>query len=190
MEKFIMDKTVQAIENHKNIIQSTSSTIASMGLSKVGQKTGGALVTPAVWVLNYADKGSIPDKLDAGLYGMGFLGSIASVAAISVGTVKAIVDDDIDTRLRDVQNTEDPKYQAFIQPCYRYAMNPPQINATTIASKGGTAWQHANGLWVYIMDAKGRLVHDFKPKKYIQIYRPKMPLTKSRSGNFLWESVK
>jgi hypothetical protein len=34
-----------------------------------------------------------------------------------------------------------------------------QSTSSTIASKGSTAWQHTNGLWIYIMDAKGRLVH-------------------------------
>ncbi len=56
-----MDRTAKVIENHKNLIVSTNSTIASIGLTKVGQKIGGVLVTPAVWVLNYSTEGSTPD---------------------------------------------------------------------------------------------------------------------------------
>jgi hypothetical protein len=185
-----MDKLAQSIENHKNMIQTNSSTIASIGLTKAGYKVGGVLVTPAVWVLNYSTQGSTPDGIDIGLYAMGFAGATASVAAIGVGVVKAAVDDDIDTKLREVIAGEDPKYRQFIKPCYRYAGLAPQINATTIASKGGTAWKHPNGLWVYITDIRGHLVNDYKPKTSVMTYRPNLPLKQGRNGRFLWGSGK
>lgn len=185
-----MDKTAKAIENHKNIIQSTSSTIASIGLTKAGHKIGGVLVTPAVWALNYSAQGSTPDKTDVALYATGFFGTLASAGAITTGLVKAAVDDEIDTKLREVQAGEEAKYRPFIKPCYRYAMNAPQINATTIASKGGTAWKHPNGLWVYITDIYGYLVNDFKPKKAVIVYRPVLPLKQGRNGRFLWSAGK
>lgn len=181
-----MDRTAKAIENHKNIIQSTSSTIASIGLAKTGQKIGGVLVTPAVWVLNYSTQGTTPDEIDAGLYAAGFFGVVASVGAITTGVVKAVVDDDIDTKLREIQAGEEAKYRPFIKACNRYGMNAPQINATTIASKGGTAWKHPNGLWVYITDINGHLVNNFKPKNAVMVYRPHLPLKQSRNGRFLW----
>ncbi len=181
-----MDNTAKAIENHKNIIVSTNSTIASIGLTKAGQKVAGVLVAPAVWALNYASSGSKPGEVDVGLYAMGLFGSIASVAAIVTGTMKAVVDDDIDRKLREVQASEDPRYAKFIKPCYRYGMMAPQINATTIASKGGTAWKHPNGVWVYITDIRGYLVHDFKPKTAVITYQPNNPLKKGNNGGFVW----
>ena len=185
-----MDKVVQAVENHKNMIQTNSSTIASIGLTKTGYKIGGILVTPAVWVLNYTAQGSNPDRVDIGLYAMGFFGATTSVAAIGTGVVKAAVDDRIDAKLREVRLNEDSKYRKFIKPCYRYASMAPQINATTIASKGGTAWKHPNGLWVYITDIKGYLVNDYKPKVSVVIYQPNIPLKQGRNGRFLWGARK
>jgi hypothetical protein len=185
-----MDRTAKAIENHKNLILTTNSTIASIGLTKAGLKIGGVIVTPAVWALNYTTEGAAPDGFDAGLYAMSFFGSIASVAAIGTGVMKAVVDDDIDRKLREVQAGEDPRYREFIKPCYRYGMMAPQINAATIASKGGTAWKHTNGLWVYITDVRGYLIHDHKPKKAVMTYRPKNPLKKASSGGFIWESIR
>ena len=185
-----MSKVAKTIENHKNIIQSTSSTVASIGLTQAGKKVAGILVTPAVWVLNYSAQGSKPDAIDVGLYATGFLGSIGSVAAISTGIIKAVVDDDVDNRLREVQNGEDPRYRVFIKSCSRYASMAPQINAMTIASKGGTAWKHTNGLWVYITDARGYLVNDYKPKSAIETFRPKHPLLKSPNGGLVWERIR
>ena len=181
-----MDKIAKAVEDHKNMIQTNSSTIASIGLTKAGHKVGGVLVTPAVWVLNYSTQGSTPDKVDVGLYATGFFGATASVAAIGVGIVKAAVDDDMDTRLREIQVGEDPKYRKFIKPCYRYGSMAPQINATNIAAKGGTAWKHPNGLWVYITDLRGHLVSDFKPNNFVIVYRPNIPLKQDRNHRFLW----
>lgn len=185
-----MDRTAKAIENHKNLIVTSNSTIASIGLTKTGQKIGGVLVTPAVWVLNYSTQGTTPDKVDAGLFAMGFFGSVASVAAIGTGVVKAVVDDDIDRKLGEVQASEDPKYRPFIKPCYRYGMMAPQINAMTIASKGGTAWKHTNGLWVYITDIRGFLVNDHSPKRALMTYRPKNPLKKASNGGFIWDVIR
>jgi len=181
-----MDRTAKAIENHKNIIQTANGTIASIGLNKIGQKVGGVLVTPAVWVLNYSTQGTTPDEIDAGLFVAGFFGTVASVGTITTGLVKAVVDDDIDTKLREVQASEYSQYRPFIKPCYRYGMMAPQINATTIASKGGTAWKHPNGLWVYITDIKGRLVDNYKPRKSVMLYQPLHPLKQGRRGFFLW----
>lgn len=101
-----------------------------------------------------------------------------------------MVDDDIDRKLRLVMDSEEPKYRQFIKPCYRYGLMAPQINAMTIASKGGTAWKHANGLWVYITDIRGYLIHDFRPRKAVMTYRPKNPLKKAYDGGFIWEAIR
>jgi len=69
-------------------------------------------------------------------------------------------------------------------------MHAPMINATTIASKGGTAWKHPVGLWVYITDIRGYLISDFNPKSAIEIYRPKQPLKRANTGKFYWEVIR
>ena len=165
-------------------------TLDKAAFSLAGHKVGGVFVTPALWAINYSEHGNKPDGIDAGLYATGFLGAFCSPAAIAVGTVKAIVDDDIDANLRQVQAGEDQLYRPFIKPCYKYSSSAPQINATVIASKGGTAWKHPNGLWVYITDKRGFLVNDFRPEKSIMTYGPKLPLEKGRNGRFLWEMKK
>lgn len=182
-----MNDLTTTIENNKNLIQSANSTIVSMNLTKAGHKVGGILVAPAVWALNYTTQGSTPDKIDLSLYGMGFMGAVASSAAIGVSILKAVVDDDIDIKLRTVRASEDTRYQPLIQPCYRYGVMAPQINAATIASKGGTAWKHPNGLWVYITDRRGFLVSDFIPKQAATVYRPKTPMKVGKNGRLLWE---
>lgn len=184
-----MGNVTDTIERHNSLIQTTSGTVASIGLTKAGQKIAGVVVTPAVWLLNYAANGKKPDNIDIGLYATGFAGTLASAGAIGTGVVKAIVDDDIDWKLKQVRMNEDPKYRPFIRACYHYKMNPPQINAMTIASDGGTAWRHPNGLWACITDARGLLVYDFQPKTYIGIYRPVQPIVR-KNGKFKWESIK
>lgn len=185
-----MNEVTQTIENHQSLIQGTSGTIASIALEKAGRKMAGALVTPAVWVLNYTAEDKTPDGLDIGLYTLGFAGAFASVAAIGTGLIKSVVDDDIDQKLREIQREEDPKYRKFIKACYRYGMHAPLINAMTIASKGGTAWQHKNGLWAYITDINDNMVMDFKPKSAVEIYQPTQPLRRNDRGLFQWHSVR
>ena len=52
---------------------------------------------------------------------------------------------------------------------------------------GGTAWQHPNGLWVYITN-NDLLVPNFKPQKMTQIYRPVWPLQSMGGGKFRFTS--
>ncbi len=177
-----MDKLNETLRNHKSITQSTLGTIASMGLEKAGQKVAGVLVTPAVWMLNHSVDGSKPGAVDVGLYASGFF---SGGAATIVGLFKSHVDDDMNRKLALIRKNEDPKYAPFIQNCYDYGSSPAGINAQTIASKGGTAWKHSTGLWVYITDAQGRMIKDFKPKSYVVIYQPKQPLVK-QNGKLVW----
>ena len=144
-------------------------------------------MTPAVWVLNYSTQDAVPDEVDVGLYAMGFFGGVASVAAIGTGIIKALVDDDIDRKLAEIQLTQEHQYRPFIKACSRYAMSSPQINAMTIASQGGTAWKHTNGLWVYITDIHGRLVHNYSPTNPVMTYRPTEPLENASNGKFKWK---
>lgn len=61
-----MDKVVVRIEENRNLIQTTSATVASMGLDKIGQKVAGVMVTPAVWLYNYTFLKAKPDLVDVG----------------------------------------------------------------------------------------------------------------------------
>lgn len=68
----------------------------------------------------------------------------------------------------------------------------PPINAQTIAGKGGVAWQHPNGLWVYLkLEENGKevLVCDYKPKKATKIPGPDLPL-RLQGKRFTWRSYK
>jgi len=182
-----MEDLTEDIKQHKNLIQSTNGTIASIGLEKVGQKVAGVMVTPAVWVLNYSADGSTPDKMDAAIYTAGF---VSAGASIITGVLKAVVDDDLSNKIAEAQKKEDSKFSPFIQGCHKYAMTPPAVTAMTIASKGGTAWRHPNGVWLYVTDARGYLVSDFMPKVYVEVYRPKSPLKKEKNGKFAWEVIR
>lgn len=182
-----METIADKVQQHKNLIQSTSGTIASIGLEKVGQKAAGYMVTPAVWVLNYSTQGSTPDKTDMAIWATGFISAGASIA---VGLVKAVVDDDMDTRVREIQSKENSTYSPYIKACFRYGSAAPQINAMKIASSGGTAWRAPNGLWVYLTDAEGKLVSDFTPNSYVELYRPQQPLTKARAGGLVWNTLR
>ncbi|ARU29188.1 hypothetical protein [Cellvibrio sp. PSBB006] len=181
-----MEKTVRVLEDHKNLIQSAAGSIASMGLDHAGKKIGGILVTPAVWALNHSATGAQPDKTDVGIYATGFLSAGASVA---VGLLKAHVDDDMNKKLTEVQKKENSKWSPYIKNCYHFSSSAPAISAQIIASNGGTAWKHPNGLWVYITDARGRMVKDFKPNVYVVIYQPKEPLIR-KNGKFVWGITK
>ncbi len=179
-----MGSVSQAVVDHKNLIQTTSGNIASIGLDAAGKGSFGALVTPATWALNYATEGATPSAVDVGIYGAGF---INAPAAIATGTVKAVVDDDLNRKLEIARSKEPAKYRPFIRLCYNYASSSPQINAMTIASKGGTAWKAKSDVWVYLTDARGLLVADYNPVSFIQVYKPKLPLVKGRNGRFNWE---
>lgn len=177
-----MEKAIKTLDDHKNLIQSGTGTIASIGLDKIGQKTAGILVTPAVWTLNYGTTGAKPDATDAGIYATSFVSVGASIA---VGLLKAHVDDDMNQKLAEVRRTEKSSWAAHIKNCYHFGSAAPAINAQVIASMGGTAWKHPNGLWVYITDARGLMIKDFKPNIYVVIYQPKEPLIK-KNGKFVW----
>jgi len=178
-----MDAIANRIEKNQNLISSVSQPLAVIGLEKVGQKVAGKLLTPAVWVLNYAANGKTPDKVDVGLFGVGLMGGAAGPAAIT-GVVKAVVDDDMDQRLKVARRSEKAEFQLHIQPCYHFGIAPPQVNAMKIASMGGTAWQHPNGLWVYITDANNYHIPNFNPNKALQIYQPTWPLQPMGPGKF------
>lgn len=181
-----MADVADTIRDHKNVIQTTSGTIASISLEQAGKKVAGALVTPATWAVNHLADGSTPNAVDIGIWMSGFLSAPASIAT---GFIKALVDDDIGRKLALVQAKEPPKYARFIKACYNYGMASPSINAMTIANRGGTAWITSVGLWVYITDARDNLVADYQPQEFTSMYRPRKPYKERSSGGFDWEII-
>ncbi|MCA9061589.1 MAG: hypothetical protein KDA96_00940 [Planctomycetaceae bacterium] len=181
----------------KNTASNTVAFVGAVGVEEIlknsgkaaAGKIGGILVQPAVWVVT----GSTPDAADGFLYGVGVVSTIVGstiggVAAGVTGIVKGLVDDETDRQLEGVRLQEPQKYRQFIQATVRYSSFAGQtINAMTIASKGGTAWRHKNGLWVYVTDAKGRLICNYQPKSSIEIYQPILPLERSGDG-FKWRA--
>jgi len=179
-----VNKFAEKIERNQNLISSINQPLAVIGLDKIGQKVAGKLLTPAVWAANYTVNGKMPDKVDIGLFGTGLLGGTAGPASIVTGVVKAVVDDNMEQKLKVVRNSEKPEFRQYIKATYHFSSAPAAINAMTIASMGGTAWQHSNGLWVYITDKNNLLVPNFQPQKYLKIYRPVWPLQSMGAGKF------
>ena len=176
------------IENNQNLILSINQPLAVMGLDKVGKKMAGKLLTPAVWGANYAVNGKTPGKVDLGLFGTGLLGGASGPASIVTGIVKAVVDDDLEQKLKVVRSSEKQEFRDDIKAAYNFSSAPAAINAMTIASLGGTAWQHPNGLWVYITDKNSHLVPNFQPQKFVRKYRPVWPLQSMGAGKFRFTS--
>ena len=179
-----MGNFADSVEKHQNLVSSINQPLAVIGLDKIGQKMAGKLLTPAVWALNYAVNDKLPDKVDAGLFGTGLLGGAAGPAAIVTGVVKAVIDDDLDQKLKAVRKDEKPEHRKSIKAAYHFGSAPAGINAQTIATLGGTAWQHPNGLWVYITFGKDLLVPNFKPQRATRVYRPVWPLQPMGGGKF------
>lgn len=185
-----MGNVADNIEKHQNLVSSINQPLAVMGLEKAGKRMAGKLLTPAVWTLNYAVNGKTPDKVDVGLFGTGLLGGAAGPAAIFTGVVKALVDDDMEQRLKMVRLDEKPEHRSGIKTAYHFGSSPAAINAMKIASMGGTAWQHPNGLWVYIVDNDDLLVPNFKPQRSLRVYRPVWPLQAMGGGKFRFTGKK
>ena len=185
-----MSSAGQIVKDNRSLLQTTGGTIASIALEKTGKKLAGSLVTPAIWVYDYATQDAVPDNADVGIFLTGLAGGAAAPAAIATSVLKSIVDDDTARKVERVREGEPSKYRPFIKPCAIYASTPPAINAQTIASKGGTAWLHPNGVWVYITDARGYLVNDYNPAIAIKVYQPVHPISQTNNGLYRWHSVK
>ena len=67
-----MENATGVVKDHKNVIQTSGGTIASIALEQSGRRVAGALVTPATWALNHAADGSTPGAVDIGLWISGF----------------------------------------------------------------------------------------------------------------------
>jgi hypothetical protein len=156
-------------------------------LGKLGKFLAGAVIQPLVW----AYQGNTGDDWDKILYGLGLIPPL-TVAAGIVGVWKGRMDDDILKKLAEIQAAEPRHLEKLIFPTATYSWSPPAINAQRIASRGGVAWQHPNGLWVYLKmqrHSKDVLVCDYKPKVAAKILGPELPL-RPIADQFVWRSHK
>ena len=177
-----MDKTKQTV----GTIAATN-TVEALGrrlAGKIAGKVGGAVVEPAIWFLS---GGEGPDTTDVGLWVTGITGPLGAIAAGATAIVKSVVDDVSREKLKEVLAGEPAKFRAGIKMSYKYSgWTGQRINSMEIASFGGVAWKHKNGLWVYIVDSKQRFVCDYKPASAVEIYRPILPLHQTRRGRYRW----
>ncbi|MDH5571449.1 MAG: hypothetical protein OEY89_06765 [Gammaproteobacteria bacterium] len=176
-----------AVKNeHSSLKKNTGSTLVSMALDKAGSRLG-PLISPALWVHDYIKHDKQPDIGDYSIYIGGLL---SGPAAIITGLFKSVVEDEIETKLNHVRSIEPALYRNWIKPCYGYNSSAPRINAMTLASSGTTVWHHPIGIWVYITDADGNAVIDYKPVNPTVVYRPRLPLEKSKTGGYIWTSYR
>ena len=172
----------QTVENNRNLIMGLNQTVASMGLEKVGHGAAGAIVTPATWVVDHKVNGNTPGFIDAALWAVGVAG--AGAASTSVGLWKAIVDDATHQQYVEALSGEPVEYARHFLVCEKTSFNPPSIAAQLFAGKGGTAWQHKNGVWICARDASGKPIGDYRPKNFVVLYQPAKPLTRGSNGRF------
>lgn len=152
----------------------------------VAGKAAGVAVAPAIWVVKAIAGQGGPSVVDVGLWA----GGIAfSVPALITGVAKAVFDTETDRRVKLAAASEPLEVRDGIKPCADYGSAGHRINATNVAADGGTAWLASSDVWVYIVDAKGRLVFDYVPKVAKQIYQPNIPLSPTGNGRFQWHSI-
>lgn len=163
-------------------------TVAAFNVERaIGGIAGGIVglsVQPAAWYIT----GTGPDAADAFIYGVGFAGLAGGAVLAGAGTiagfVKAGMDDYVGSLVYEARQSEPEAVRSGIvgtDDWGFWAVN----NATTamqIAGKGGVAWKHPNGAYVYIKDDAGLPICDYQPKVYSEIFRPKIPLQRNGDG--------
>lgn len=174
-----------------NSVQNVGSEVAAKIIERaVGGARGsvaGLVVQPAVWIAT----GRGPDAGDAFIYGTSvvgaFAGAIVAVPGIITGMVKAAVDDHTATLVEEAKRDEPAQYRNAICPVddFSFFASGGHIQSTTIASYGGVAWQHPNGVYVFAKDARGRLVCDYEPARWQKLYAPHLPL-QGANGRVNW----
>lgn len=168
------------IEDNPALSKTTAVTVASINLKRLGAVGASKVVSLAAF-------GPDSDAVDASLIGLGLLGGPVGLAATITSFVKAVVDDDTRRRVAEVKAAEDKTVVGGIKATTSYSMAAGAgINARTIASRGGTAWQHPNGVWVYLQDINGLLVCDYEPRVAKNIFQPLLPLRPVGNGRFKW----
>lgn len=181
----VLEEQVNADPSLQNTLVNTGVTVASVGLGYLptrGLTNYGMLgnfVQPLVW----AYQGNTGDWADKVLYGLGCFPPLTLAAGL-VSIWKGWMDDmaaDVLRKTNEVIADEPPHLAKAIFPTATYKWpSHPDINAQHIAKAGGTAWQHPNGLWVYLkLEKNGKPVMtcDYKPRRAVKVLGPQLPLT-------------
>lgn len=194
----LLEERVREDPSYQTTLVNTGVTIASVGLGKLptrGLTNYGMLgnfVQPLVW----AYQGNTGDFSDKVLYALGCI----PLLTLEVGLVtiwKGWMDDDVLNKLKEVVADEPAHLAKAIFPTATYKWSAqPDICAQIIASHGGTAWQHPNGLWVYLKlekDRKPVMVPDYQPRRAVKRLAPLLPLDYQEGwwgwgSGFWWKS--
>jgi len=194
------------INNSSNTGREASQQIASLTLERLaaaasnagrsgtarGLGVAGALVTPAVWVLS----GEAPTSSEAAFWGLGTAlsvagGAIGAGATMVTGLVKAGLEDREDREIATAIANEPARFRPFIRSVRHYSgWSGRGIEAMTIASHGGVTWRVGRSSWVYIRDARDRLICDYQPQHAYEVHGPTLPLRlagrEGRRAQFQW----
>lgn len=144
----------------------------------------GLVVQPVVWAVT----GNGPDAADSFIYGMGAIGvaagAILAIPAAVTGVVKALVDDHTQELVARAKLDEPLAVRGgiFCVDEFSFAASGGHIQSMTIASSGGVAWQHPNGVYLFLRDAAGLPVCDYRPRSFTRIYKPLIPLQPAGDG--------
>lgn len=189
-----LDQQIEMNPSYKTTLINSGVFVSSWRLGKLSQlgKLGGfaagAVVQPLVWYM----QGNTGDAGDKVLYALGLIPPL-TVAAGLVGIWKGRMDDDVLDKLAEVTADEPPELAKFIFPAATYGWTGQgPILAQKIAQDGGVAWQHPNGLWVFLkFERNGKIIHscDYVPKNAAKIWGPELPLRWLGTG-FSWRSHK
>ncbi|WP_226782059.1 hypothetical protein [Oceaniglobus trochenteri] len=176
----------------ENSATNAATTVAAFAVERaLGGARGsvaGLAVQPVVWAIT----GTGPDAADAFIYGTGavgaVVGAIVAVPAIITGAVKAAVDDHTASLVAEARRDEPAAVRAGVTSVadYSFAASGGHIQAMTIASYGGVAWQHPNGVYLFLRDAAENPVCDYVPQRFTSIYRPLIPLQGNGDGRVRW----
>jgi hypothetical protein len=177
-------ETVATHAAQKAAVKSPQSLLAKVPGKVVGKVAGG-VIEPITWIAE-----GEAETVDIGLWLMAFGGGMLAGSAFAVGLLKALLDDATLEMLKEVHRDEPKQYRSGILPALKYSsFAGARINAMTIASKGGTAWRHPNGLWVYLTEPKSKDLIIYVPRNWTEIYTPLEPPKRGRNG-YLWRAYR
>ncbi len=186
-EKMANDPSYKTLLINSGVLVASDKLGKLKSLGKLKGSIAGALVQPLVWAI----QGNTGDAGDKFLYAFGLIPAV-TVAAGAVGIWKGILDDDVLDKLAEVKASEPPELSNFIFPTATYNWETKSY-PEKIAAKGGVAWQHPNGLWVFLrFERFGKIIlcPDYLPKNAKQIIGPELPLKWTKWGGFTWRYLK
>lgn len=185
-----MSQAVEIAADNRRTILAAGTLAASSGIYLATKSGWGRVVAPAVWVTDYAVNGTKPDGVKVGMYSLSFLGPLGAFVGGVGAVLKGAVDDRTAELLEQVRASEPAHKRAGIHPVKVFKSCQDEIAAQLVASYGSTAWQHPNGLWVFIVDAGERFVCDHQPAAARTIYRPVIPLRSTSAGRVMTTMVR